>query len=597
MLAITTAGRASNVVYRRQHEILCSRPSCSRPSCSRTRESSDAAAFPNSHEFGYGKTFAAHIAAVLACVALCTSVTAARGDTPSHLAILDAYEIAADAGSIRNYLESLQADEQARLQRAALIQQLGDPDYHRREQAMKQLLRTPVVASDPLQDAALNGPPEVRWRARQILDQAEQRFAELLMAIYRTVEQQQLAGLCESLLASIPLVKEDYLREAAHRALAVTVTPADVDFLRHQLSSSEAELRIAALTALAKLLGAEADMLALQMLGDADDRVRVVAARVLADRGRRESLPALQTLLNSSELAVRVSAIKTLRAITGKDFGFAPYEDFANRAAAAARWQQWVAIEGKTATLDWPLKEEGYELGRTLVCDYRLNRVLEFDAAGKQIWEAQVGPQPWSCQGLPNGHRLVTSYSERSVVEFDSAGKEVWKQAELPGGPTSVQRLDNGNTLLACTDSNQIVEIDREGAIVWQVTMAGRPCDAQRLDDGRTLVALQQTQRVVEIDRSGKVVWEVAAVSPFAVQRIETGNTLVCSMGNGQVMEIDRGGKTVWSKDGLRNPYDAQRLSNGNTLIVDGTGLTEFDPSGQVVWQKSMASASRACRY
>jgi HEAT repeat protein len=513
------------------------------------------------------------------------------------LGVLDAYEIRADVESIRSYLESLQADEQARRQRAVLIDQLGDADYHRREQAMKQLLPAPLVAVDQLEEAARNGPPEVRWRARQILDQAEQRFAELLLAVYRTVEQQQLAGLCEPLLASIPLVKDDYLREAARRALTVTVTPADAEFLRHQLSSPDAELRIAALTALAKLLGGEADPLALQMLGDADDRVRIAAARVLADHGRRESLPALQSLLNSSELAVRVSTIKTLRSMTGKDFGFAPYEDFASRAAAVGRWQQWLATEGNTAPLYCPLKDEAYELGRTLVCDYRLNRVIEFDAAGKQIWEAQVGQQPWSCQGLPNGHRLVTSYGDRSVVEFDSAGKQIWKQAELPGGPTSVQRLDNGNTLMACTDSNQIVEIDREGAVVWQVTMAGRPCDAQRLDDGRTLVALQQSQRVVEIDRSGNVVWEMAAVSPFAVQRIESGNTLVCSMGSGQVIECDRGGKTVWSKDGLRNPYDAQRLSNGNTLIVDGTGLTEFDPVGKVVWQKSMASVSRACRY
>jgi hypothetical protein len=31
--------------------------------------------------------------------------------------------------------------------------------------------------------------------------------------------------------------------------------------------------------------------------------------------------------------------------------------------------------------------------------------------------------------------------------------------------------------------------------------------------------------------------------------------------------------------------YDAQRLPNGNTLVVGSTGAAEYDPKGTEVWQ------------
>jgi hypothetical protein len=54
-----------------------------------------------------------------------------------------------------------------------------------------------------------------------------------------------------------------------------------------------------------------------------------------------------------------------------------------------------------------------------------------------------------------------------------------------------------------------------------------------------------------------------------------------------QVVEYDAAGKTtVWqSKIPLTNPYCAQRLANGHTLISDHQGLHELDAAGQkAVW-------------
>jgi hypothetical protein len=92
----------------------------------------------------------------------------------------------------------------------------------------------------------------------------------------------------------------------------------------------------------------------------------------------------------------------------------------------------------------------------------------------------------------------------------------------------------------------------------------------------------------VEIDRAGKIVWEARTNNPpgHAV-RLENGNTLVSMTYTRQVLEYDATGKkVVWqSKIPLTNPYCAERLPNGNTLVADHQGLHELDAAGQkVIW-------------
>jgi outer membrane protein assembly factor BamB len=64
--------------------------------------------------------------------------------------------------------------------------------------------------------------------------------------------------------------------------------------------------------------------------------------------------------------------------------------------------------------------------GNVLVPVATQNKVFEYDAKGKVVWEADV-QRPSSAQRLPNGHTLVSGSSSRRVVELDHDGKEVWK--------------------------------------------------------------------------------------------------------------------------------------------------------------------------
>lgn len=64
--------------------------------------------------------------------------------------------------------------------------------------------------------------------------------------------------------------------------------------------------------------------------------------------------------------------------------------------------------------------------GNALIPEMTANRVVEYDAAGKVVWSAQV-PQPIAAVRLANGHTLITSMTENRAIEVDRAGKPVWE--------------------------------------------------------------------------------------------------------------------------------------------------------------------------
>ena len=519
-------------------------------------------------------------------------------DATPQVQRLAEFSLAPTTESLSGYLASLVPTAERRAQLQQLVSQLGDEEYARREQASLLLTRQVAGVGELLSQAIAGDDYEIRWRAKRVLDQTDRESRALLSAVLEVVHQRKLPGLCGQVLAALPLCKDDALRANLRRALVATATPADGATLREQLSATDPQARIAAIMTLAHLSREAADADALRLLSDSDELVQAAASRALADHGRREALAPLVRLLASEQIPVRVEASRTLRAATGKHFGYTVYDAPEKRAAAVAQWKAWLDGEGATAAIAFPLRDAPVDLGRLLVCDHSQNLLIEFDTTGKKLWQRQVGPQPWACVGLPNGHRLVGSFNERTVVEYDDGGEEIWRVGDLPGGPTSIQRLDNGNTLIACTEGSQVVEIDSVKKTVWRASLEGRPVDARRLDDGHTLVTLQHGQKVVELDASGKQVWEIAGVGmAFSAERLESGTTLVCAIGINQVREYDKSGNVIWAQGKFANPYTAQRLPSGNTVVVDTTGVTEIDPQGTTVFRLEMPNLSRMWRY
>jgi outer membrane protein assembly factor BamB len=136
-------------------------------------------------------------------------------------------------------------------------------------------------------------------------------------------------------------------------------------------------------------------------------------------------------------------------------------------------------------------------------------------------------------------------------------------------------RLPNGNTLISIRNFNTIAEVSRDGVVVWKqelplgdmplekkLTYKSHPHDPEVLPNGNILVALTGINTVLEIDRkTGQQVW-----------KWEYPTT------DGRPVHI----------------RDANRLPNGNRLIVTANSIIELAPDGAPVWKMVATSISPA---
>ena len=111
--------------------------------------------------------------------------------------------------------------------------------------------------------------------------------------------------------------------------------------------------------------------------------------------------------------------------------------------------------------------------------------VREMTPDGTVAWEVRTPDEPKECWPftairLENGNTLVTLTHGLRVVEFDAAGKIVWQvtnddlSAPLFRDPCGAQRLPNGNTVIASYGMGakgvKLFEITRDKKVVWTWT-------------------------------------------------------------------------------------------------------------------------------
>ncbi len=194
--------------------------------------------------------------------------------------------------------------------------------------------------------------------------------------------------------------------------------------------------------------------------------------------------------------------------------------------------------------------------GHVLIANTQYNQVIEVKPSGKSggeiVWRLENLSNPYDAVRLGNGNTLVAEYNLSRVVEYDARTKNAVWQASVDY-PISVQRLENGNTLVCSI--YRVVEIDREGKEKWKSAPGrGRPWRAQRLDNGNTLITDQRGQ-VLEVDPNHNEVWKLEGLlRPLQALRLEDGNTLILEQGQNRILEVDPSKRPVNTITGLNNP-------------------------------------------
>ncbi len=510
--------------------------------------------------------------------------------------LLKEAKVAADGPALLDYLRrhTLDAGSEARVQ--ALVRQLGDDSFDKRERASRELLALGGLARPFLRQAVSSPDAEVRRRAEDCLRQIEKRgpgtegSPQVAAAVLRRVARLKPAGAARVLLAYLPSAQDEGLAEDVYLALAaVAVRDGKPEpLLVEALSDKLPARRLAAAVALCRGRATAALPAVRKLLDDPDANVRFRAAVALAGARDKDATAALIHTLDGPPSRQTSLVEELLYRVAGRTAPPPPASTGpASRRRHRQAWEGW--WKENAAKVDGAkLEEVAGTLGYTLIVLLEAGEVLELDATDRPRLDVKGLEYPLDAQLLPGDRVLVAEYNAARVTERDRAGKVLWEY-KVPS-PLAARRLPNGNTFIATIQ--RAFEVDRAGTVVSSFTppRGEEIMKAQRLPNGDlALVAKLGTTRYLRYDSSGKELKSFAVDLRTSGGRLDVlpdGHVLVPERVHNRVVEHDADGKVVWEAS-VEEPVAAVRLPNGNTLVTSMTQqrAVELDRAGKEVWQ------------
>jgi hypothetical protein len=264
----------------------------------------------------------------------------------------------------------------------------------------------------------------------------------------------------------------------------------------------------------------------------------------------------------------------------------------------------------------------------------------EFRSAGAQlvaidyktkdrVWVHDKYFRYYDVDPLDNNTVLFAANS-RGIDGFDGFIAVImnWKTGEvhdrfpLPADTHDIDRMDNGNYVIASKANNSVYIYNRSTeTVVWEYRFknhhppypeaGGKETGYTHLNDvdsvsnnSEFLVSPRNFDRVMLINRSSKEIeWTLGEENNYEILNEQHNPTLlsknpptvlVADSENHRVVEytrFDSKWEKTWVYQDLEGwPRDADRLPNGNTLIVDtwGQRILEVTPDKRVVWQAKL---------
>lgn len=266
--------------------------------------------------------------------------------------------------------------------------------------------------------------------------------------------------------------------------------------------------------------------------------------------------------------------------------------------------------------------------GTTLFADLQKRerpRILEVNMLGEIVWQyvlpenLKAYTNPGLDVELLSNNNILFVLPRKGVYEVNRRGDVVWLHLDTKVSHDA-DRLSNGNTLLIWgggdeVNDAQVKEVNPKGEIAWSwcardhfyktpfkdVSDEGwtHTNSATRLPNGNTLISLRNFNLTIEVNPQGSVVWSWGngVVSyQHSPKVLPNDNLLVCDTGDERVVEVNRKtGEIVWRFRPERRAHirDADRLPNGNTLIVMGDRIVEVTADLRVVWALRFASPAQ----
>ena len=476
---------------------------------------------------------------------------------------------------------------------AKLVAQLGSESFAERENAERSLKKLSVAPTDLLQTVAGGADLEAAIRAKAVLEQAIPRQRQTVVKVLRAMELLNLNLTGEVFQVAAKFREDERVIRAAKKAMLAAVSDDDIPLLVSQMTpeatGTQREFSIGALRNLENPKLAQ-EFAIWSKAPRFTETTRLRSTLALADLGDRRSLELLVNLMATADSPlVRSGCEVALRKLTGQKFELSANAEPGVRAEKMRNWSDWVAREGKTAKLHFPLRSlrSDYFGGLTVIALPDRNRVVAFDAVMNEVWWHPCS-YPTSAEKMENGNLLIAAMLGNRVFEVTPEGEII--REHIVDSPSAARPLANGNFLIAA--KNRVLEITPEGRTVWSYDglLLESPV---RLEGGNTLTGEEGS--VFEINAKGEKIWEFKIDSSKwhtksidHIQALENGNVLI-SILVAAVIEVDKKtNEIVWRFDqkGIR---DAYRLPDGNTLILTEERVFEIDRDGKELWSKEHA--------
>jgi HEAT repeat protein len=500
--------------------------------------------------------------------------------------------IATDNATLLGFLRKRTLDEAGLEKIQALVKQLGDKSFARREKSTRELIELGKPAAPYLRRALRSNDPEIARRAEACLRLIDERDGRpgLAGVVARLLAIRKPAGAGPILLAYLPFAENESVLEETQAALTAVASDSkkpDAAILA-ALDAPLAIRRAAAAEALAPLSDASTRARVLTLLNDRDAYVRLRTAMALVNKQEKAGVPVLIDSLEQLPSGQALLAEDMLLRIAGESAPTAPLgrDDGAAKRCRAA-WANWWQTRSKSFNLkklqdgqlplgytmlvlldtgrvieldnkdkirlrfeglSYPLDAQMLQGDRLLAAEYHGDRVTERDRAGGIVWEYHI-EKPLVAQRLANGHTFMAN--ELQLIEVNREGKEIFNYQRPVGDRImKARKLPNGE--IACVTSlRRFIRLDINGS-----ELAGFPVNVgtsggriEVLSNGRVLVPEKDSQRVVEFDASGQIVWQIPFHQPVAAVRLPNGNTLITAYQDTRAVEVDAKGNQVWEYD------------------------------------------------
>lgn len=410
--------------------------------------------------------------------------------------------------ALRGVIDPFAADQELKDQIAALVEQLADGSYSRRESATEDLKQMNPSIAEFLRAANEDDDPEVAVRIKRI-----NQFLK---------------------------VKSGNIGETVNGALEVLFAKKNrvvIPLLLEMLHHDDERVRYYAAYGIRRATG---QTRAFDPHADEAVRRKQLAEWKQWWKSAESGFEFLEPKGGSGEMGI-VIANDTQKKIVLVDL------------KGKVLWERQLKLTPKSATI--------LPNGHYLIAHDK--GACEFDRDHKVVWDnknAGLGEKmTYDIQRLPNGNTLVSYVDDGHVTELTREGKVVWQIKGLKS-PGAALRLPNGNTLISENHANQVIEVDQEQKTVWKMGPLKNPSDVDILPSGNILVAEWSANRAFEVNRAEKTVWSYQIKDNISsAHRLADGSTLVAQAGS--VVIADDQGKE------LREVYKCNRKYGKVKLI------------------------------